>query len=88
MDWHIINHRDYIEGPFANFDDALQEAMLLGNETRVTPRLTRKARDFYVYRPPYDRKERWQPEYWLCTEEAALKQGVAKSLFEKRWEAA
>ena len=88
MDWHIINHRDYIDGPFATFDDARVEALILGNETRPVPRIVRRARDFFVYRPPYDRKERWQPEYWICTKEAALNQGVPESLFDPRSKAA
>jgi hypothetical protein len=81
MDWHIINHRDYIDGPFATFDDALTEALVLGNDTRSKPRVTRKSRDFFVYRPPYDRKERWQAEYWICTEEAGIAQGIPSSRF-------
>ena len=88
MDWHIINHRDYIDGPFATFDDAQREAFVLGEETRSMPRITRKARDFYIYKPPYDRKERWQPEYWICTKEAALSQGVAEALFTHSTQAA
>jgi hypothetical protein len=84
MDWHIINHRDYIDGPFGTYEDALSEALMLGNETRTTPKVTRRARDFYVYKAPYDRKEHWQPEYWLCTKEAALAQGVPERLFDQR----
>jgi hypothetical protein len=80
-DWHIINHRDYIDGPFGTFDDAKAEALMLGNDQRANPRFIRRARDFYVYRPPYDRKERWQAEYWICTREAALREGVPESLF-------
>ena len=37
--------------------------------------------DFYVYKPPYDREEHWQPEYWICTKEAALAQGVRQEIF-------
>ena len=81
MHWHIINHRDYIEGPFDSFETALQEAFTLGKETRVEPRVRRRAPDFYVYRPPYDRQEHWQPEYWICTKEAAVAQGVAEGIF-------
>lgn len=88
MDWHIINHRDYIDGPFGTFDDARTEALMLGNETRSTPRITRRGRDFYVYRPPYDRKEHWQAEYWICTKEAALAAGVPESLFNQQTKAA
>jgi hypothetical protein len=88
MDWHIINHRDYIDGPFGTYDDALAEALILGNDTRSTPRVSRRAPDFYVYRPPYDRVERWQAEYWICTKESALSQGVPEGLFDHRWKAA
>ena len=35
MKWHIINHRDYIDGPFDTYEEALQEARYLGKETRV-----------------------------------------------------
>jgi hypothetical protein len=88
MDWHIINHRDYIDGPYPTFHDALTEALVLGNDTRSGPKVNRRARDFYVYRPPYDRKERWQAEYWICTKEAALAQGVSEALFEQHSKAA
>jgi len=88
MDWHIINHRDYIDGPFETFQDALNEALVLGNDTRSAPRVGRKARDFYVYRPPYDRKEQWQAEYWICTKPAALGQGMAEALFDPQSKAA
>ncbi len=81
MEWHIINHRDYIEGPFDSYEAALREACVLGKETRAEPRVRRRARDFYVYRPPYDREERWQPEYWICTQEAAVAQGVPREIF-------
>ena len=84
MDWHIINQKDYIDGPFESFEAALREACVLGNETRAEPRVRRRARDFYVYRPPYDRKERWQPEYWICTKEAALAAGLSEELFAQR----
>jgi hypothetical protein len=84
MDWHIINHRDYIDGPFDSLDSALLEAKTLHQDGRPTPRLRRKAPDFYVYLPPYDRQERWQPEYWICTREAALKSGVPEEVFEQR----
>jgi len=81
MEWHIINHRDYIDGPFDTFDVALKEARGLGNDERVEPRLRRRAPDFYIYRPPYDRREHWQPEYWICTKEAALAEGIPEKLF-------
>jgi hypothetical protein len=88
MDWHIINHRDYIDGPFAMYQDALAEALVLGNDMRSAPRVNRRGRDFYVYRPPYDRKERWQAEYWICTKEAALSQGVPEVIFDQCKQAA
>jgi hypothetical protein len=81
MEWHIINHRDYIDGPFDSLETALREARAVGNDTRHEPRLRRRAEDFYIYRPPYDRRERWQPEYWICTKEAALAEGVSESIF-------
>ena len=81
MHWHIINHRDYIDGPFDTYDEALHEARYLGKETRVEPRVSRRTADFYVYKPPYDREEHWQPEYWICTKEAALAQGVRQEIF-------
>jgi hypothetical protein len=81
MKWHIINHRDYIDGPFDSYEAALREAFALGNENRAQPRVRRRARDFYVYRPRYDHRERWQPEYWICTKEAALAQGVTEEIF-------
>jgi hypothetical protein len=81
MEWHIINHRDYIEGPFESQEAALEQAYALGNETRSEPRVRRRAEDFYVYRPPYDRKERWQPVYWICTKEAAIRAGVDEEIF-------
>ena len=81
MAWHIINHRDYIDGPFESYQAALKEACALGNETRVEPRVRRRAPDFYLYRPPYDRHEHWQPEYWICTKEAALAHGISEELF-------
>jgi hypothetical protein len=81
MDWHIINHRDYIDGPFDSFETALREACTLGKETRTEPRVRRRAPDFFVYKAPYDRKERWQPEYWICTKEAAMRQGVSEEIF-------
>ena len=83
MSWHIINHRDYIDGPFESYESALREAYLLGNENRVEPRVRRRAPDFYVYRPPYDRHERWQPEYWICTKESAIQHGVSEEIFEQ-----
>ena len=83
MEWHIINHRDYIDGPFATFEAALEQACALGKETRTEPRVRRRARDFYVYRAPYDRQERWQPEYWICTREAAIAEGVHEEIFEQ-----
>jgi hypothetical protein len=81
MEWHIINHRDYIAGPFASYEDALREACSLGNENRVEPRVRRRSKGFYVYRPPYDRHERWQAEYWICTKEAAIEAGVSDGIF-------
>jgi hypothetical protein len=83
MDWHIINHRDYIDGSFGSFEDALAEAMLLGKENRSAPKVTRRAPDFFVYRPPYDKQEHWQPEYWICTKEAAIRKGIPEALFEQ-----
>ena len=84
MEWHIINHRDYIDGPFATYETALYEARILGKDHRVEPRVRRRAEGFYIYRPPYDRQERWQPEYWICTKEAALAQGVPEDIFQQR----
>jgi hypothetical protein len=81
MDWHIINHRDYIEGPFHSYEAALREACFLGKETRPEPRVRRRSRDFFIYRPPYDRQEHWQPEYWICTKEAAIERGVPEDIF-------
>jgi hypothetical protein len=81
MEWHIINHRDYIDGPFASYEAALREACVLGNDTRVEPRVRRRAEGFYIYRPPYDRRERWQAEYWICTKEAAVARGVREEIF-------
>jgi hypothetical protein len=81
MDWHIINHRDYIDGPFDCFETALREACTLGKETRTEPRVRRRATDFFVYKAPYDRKEKWQPEYWICTKEAAMRQGIPEEIF-------
>lgn len=84
MSWHIINHKDYIDGPFGDFETALGEARVLGKDTRVEPRLRKRAQDFYIYRPPYDREEKWQPEYWICTEDAALAEGVPEDIFSQR----
>jgi hypothetical protein len=81
MDWHIINHRDYIDGPFETYEAALREACALGKETRMEPRVRRRAQGFFVYRPPYDRQERWQAEYWICTKEAAIAQGIPEEIF-------
>lgn len=81
MSWHIINHRDYIDGPFESYEAALNEAFVLGKENRAEPRVRRRAQDFFVYRPPYDRQEHWQPEYWICTKEAALARGVSEEVF-------
>ena len=81
MDWHIINHRDYIDGPFDSYETALREARALGNDHRVEPRVRRRAPGFYVYRAPYDRRERWHPEFWICTKEAAIAQGVPEEIF-------
>ena len=94
MDWHIINHRDYIDGPFDSFETALREACTLGKETRTEPRVRRRSPEFFVYKAPYDRKERWQPEYWICTREAALRLGVSEQIFlqpqmeRERWKSA
>lgn len=81
MLWHIINHRDYIDGPYDSYETALREARVLGKDNRATPRISQKGHDFYVYRPPYDREERWQPEYWICTEDAAVAAGVSREIF-------
>jgi hypothetical protein len=81
MEWHIINHKDYIDGPFDTFEAALKHACYLGEDARVEPRVRRKAKDFYVYNPPYDRRERWQAEYWICTREAAIAKGVHETIF-------
>jgi hypothetical protein len=81
MTWHIINHRDYIDGPFDSYEDALREACALGNETRPEPKVRRRALDFFVYKPPYDRQEHWQAEYWICTKEAALARGLSEQIF-------
>ncbi len=81
MDWHIINHRDYIDGPFESYEAALREACALGKETRLEPRVRRRAQGFFVYRPPYDRQEHWQAEYWICTKEAAIAQGIPEEIF-------
>jgi hypothetical protein len=81
MEWHIINHRDYIDGPFETYEAALREACILGKETRAEPRVRHRARDFYVYRPPYDRQEHWQPEYWICTHDAARAEGISEAIF-------
>ena len=53
----------------------------LGKETRSEPRVRRRAEDFFVYKAPYDRKEHWQPEYWICTKEAAVAKGVSEEVF-------
>ena len=81
MNWHIINHRDYIDGPFDSYEAALKEAYALGKETRIEPRVRRRSQGFFVYRPPYDRQEHWQAEYWICTKEAALAQGIPEEIF-------
>lgn len=81
MQWHIINHRDYIDGPFDSYEAALREACALGKETRTEPRVRRRAEDFFVYKAPYDRTEHWQPEYWICTKEAAVAEGIAEEIF-------
>ena len=81
MEWHIINHRDYIDGPFETKEIALEQAYVLGKETRVDPRVRRRGEDFFVSKPPYDHQEHWQAEYWICTKEAALAQGVPESVF-------
>jgi hypothetical protein len=81
MEWHIINHRDYIDGPFDTFEAALKHARALGNDTRAEPRVRRRAKDFHIYRPPYDRREHWQAEYWICSKEAATANGVSEEIF-------
>ena len=81
MEWHIINHRDYIDGPFETMEAALEQALVLGKETRSEPAVRRRAEDFYVYRPPYDKDEHWQAQYWICTKEAALARGVSEAVF-------
>jgi hypothetical protein len=81
MQWHIINHRDYIDGPFDTFEAALEHAYGLGKETRVQPHVRRRAENFYIYKPPYDRREHWQAEYWICTKEAATRAGVSEDIF-------
>ena len=66
------------------FPSILQQArahLIRCSETRVEPRVSRRTADFYVYKPPYDREEHWQPEYWICTKEAALAQGVRQEIF-------
>ena len=83
MEWHIINNRDYIDGPFDTFETALREARALGSDTRLEPRLRRRTANFFVYKPPYDRQEHWQPEYWICTKEAALAEGVSEKIFDQ-----
>ncbi len=81
MEWHIINHRDYIDGPFESYESALAHARVLGKDSRAEPRVRRRASDFYLYRPPYDRQEAWQAEYWICTKEAAISEGVSETIF-------
>jgi hypothetical protein len=83
MDWHIINHKDYIDGPFDSFEAALAEACALGNETRPEPRVKRRSDQFFVYRAPYDREEKWRPEFWICTKDGALRLGVPEELFDQ-----
>jgi len=83
MDWHIINHKDYIDGPFDSFEAALAEACALGNETRPEPRVKRRSDQFFVYRAPYDRAEKWRPEFWICTKEGALRLSVPEDLFDQ-----
>jgi len=77
--WHIINWKDYIDGPFDSYESALTEAMFLGYENRPQPQVKRLARDFYQYRAPYNKQEKWWPTFWICTEEAALKRGIPQS---------
>ena len=83
MSWHIINHKDYIDGPFDSMDSAVREARTLGDDHRVDLRLKRRSDGFYVYKPPYNRVEHWQPEYWICTKEAALREGISEAIFEQ-----
>lgn len=83
MDWHIINHKDYIDGPFDSFEAALAEACSLGRETRPEPRVKRRSDQFFIYRAPYDREEKWRPEFWICTKDGALRLGVPEDLFDQ-----
>ena len=83
MTWHIINRKDYIDGPFDSLEAAVREARVLGDDNRVDPRLKRRAEGFYIYKPPYDRQEHWQPEYWICTKEAASRANVSEAIFEQ-----
>jgi hypothetical protein len=79
--WHIINSKDYIDGPFESFDGALAEAMFLGQESRKHPKLKRLTRDFHEYHAPYDRQEKWLPMFWICTQAAAVARGIPESRF-------
>ena len=74
--WHIITWKDYIEGPFDTYEAALAEAMELGRENRTKPQVKRLSRDFYQYRAPYDKQEKWWPTFCICTEEAARNRGI------------
>jgi hypothetical protein len=74
--WHIITWKDYIEGPFDTYESALAVAMELGRENRTKPQLKRLSRDFYQYRAPYDKQEKWWPTFWICTEAAARNRGI------------
>ena len=42
MEWHIINHRDYIDGPFPSLEIAQAQAYVLGNENRANPKVRRR----------------------------------------------
>jgi len=74
--WHIITWKDYIEGPFDSYEAALSEAMELGRENRTKPQVKRLSRDFYQYRAPYDKQEKWWPTFCICTEDAARNRGI------------
>ncbi len=50
MEWHIINHRDYIDGPFDTYETALREARTLGNDQRVEPQACRRVWIFISHR--------------------------------------
>ena len=86
--WHVINWKDYIDGPFDSFESALTEAMYLAQENRVRPHVKRLSQDFYQYRGPYDKQEKWWPTFWICTLEAAVRRGIPESRFNPSFEEA